>query len=326
MESFNQVHIISSCVPSWGRVQWCCCCCWSVLRGWWALWLHPLQRPLPPSRELPLSLSLSPVGGQEAQTTPFIWQNDNHWQWGLSYLTQGRLQRHFVLLRPAVGQTRLCNFKERRTKWGSVRERCGYWMGQAEHRRIKAAGPLHFLIKHRRHWLQCVSEGIDISKQMILKKMLDMHQLTGHHWRFPTISWFFIAPPRTVISFYNQRMQIGICWQPINHILVAICWAAWHMPVDISCSQFALRQPNISLCHMYMRHINNIQFSTTLKGEQAARHTCHSLFLQSHRTALLHLDVLFWPAQSIYELNLAHNQSDNMISPHLNPILVVYFT
>lgn len=96
MESFNQVHIIiSSCVPSWGRVQWCCCCCWSALRGWWGLWLHPLQRPLPPSRELPLSLSLSPVGGQEAQTTPFIWQNDNHWQWGLSYLTQGRLQRHF---------------------------------------------------------------------------------------------------------------------------------------------------------------------------------------------------------------------------------------
>lgn len=77
---------------------------------------------------------------------------------------------------------------------------------------------------------------------------------------------------------------------------------------------------------MYMGHINNIQFSSTLKGERTARHACHSLFLQSHRTALLHLDVLFWPAQSIYELNLAHSQSDNMILPNLNHILVVYFT
>lgn len=48
----------------------------------------------------------------------------------------------------------------------------------------------------------------------------------------------FVAPPPAVISFYNQRMQIGICWQPINQILSAICWAARHVPVDTSTVNF----------------------------------------------------------------------------------------
>lgn len=49
-----------------------------------------------------------------------------------------------------------------------------------------------------------------------------------------------------MISFYNQRMQIRICWQPINHILAAMYWAARHEPVDISYSHFALRHSDIS--------------------------------------------------------------------------------
>lgn len=45
-------------------------CFWRALRGLRGLWLRPLQRPLPPSRELPLSLQLSPVRGQEPKAPP----------------------------------------------------------------------------------------------------------------------------------------------------------------------------------------------------------------------------------------------------------------
>lgn len=65
-------------------------------------------------------------------------------------------------------------------------------------------------------------------------------------------------------------MQIGICRQPINHILAATRWAARHVPADASYSQFALRRSNISLHRGYVGHIENIQFSSTLKLESGA--------------------------------------------------------
>lgn len=39
----------------------------------------------------------------------------------------------------------------------------------------------------------------------------------------------FITSPLAVITFYNHWMQIEICWQPIHHILAAICWAKLHV-------------------------------------------------------------------------------------------------
>lgn len=149
-------------------VLWWCCWCWSAFRGWWGLrsaLYHPPGSSFWAYR--------SPQSeGQEPKTAPFICQNDNHWQWWPSYLTQGRLQRQFVPLWPAVGRTLLCNFKEGWTKsglgegrgrgawrgivwWRDVGIEIDKWKGE---RKKRTPGPSHFLIKHSRLRLQHVSE------------------------------------------------------------------------------------------------------------------------------------------------------------------------
>lgn len=216
-------------------------------RGWRGLWLHPLQRPLPPSRELPLSPSLFPVGGQEPQTAPFIWQNDNHRQWGLSYLTQGRLQRHFVLPwascwpNAPVQLQREVN-KVRAGGKGGVYRRIVWWRGggiacdKPEGEEINHL----YIFFHKSHEASAAERQWGTRVSMCYIRRLFGSHTRGRHASVNTVPretsdrfTLFVAPPLAVISFYNQWMQIGIRWQPINHVFPAICWAARHMPVNL---------------------------------------------------------------------------------------------
>lgn len=77
-----------------------------------------------------------------------------------------------------------------------------------------------------------------------------MQQLT---WKPQETSGCLIAPP-AVISFYNQHMQIGIRWQPINHTLATICPANLHVPADVSRSQMARRHAKVPATQAYETH------------------------------------------------------------------------
>lgn len=184
-------------------VLWWCCWCWWAFRGWWGLrsaLYHPPGSSFWAYR--------SPQSeGQEPKTAPFICQNDNHWQWWPSYLTQGRLQRQFVPLWPAVGRTLLCNFKEGWTKSGlgegrgrgslerdSVMERCGYWDWQVKRRKKKKnTRSLSFSHQTQQASSAACQRGSDVNNvahDVVLEatQEVDMHQVTWNHRRFLTIS------------------------------------------------------------------------------------------------------------------------------------------
>lgn len=154
----------------WYYVQWCCCCCWWVLKGWRGLWLHPPQRPLPPSRELPLSLWLSPVGGQEPKMpSPSSGKMTNTdiedypiWHRADSkdvLFSCGQLLAEHPCATSKRGEQsgdweKGEVVKERQLDDGEV------WVSKVtSQKEKKAAGPFHLLIKYNRLWLQSVSKG-----------------------------------------------------------------------------------------------------------------------------------------------------------------------
>lgn len=212
-----------------------------LMRGSHSVLRSTLYHPL---GNLLLSSPFPQREGQEPKTALLIWQNDNHQPWGLSYLTQGGLQRHAGLLWPADGQTLLCNFKERWRGLGegrgsTVMKSCGYREWQVNGGGKKTPEPSHFLIKHSRLWLQHVME-----LQMSIMQLDVVWGAT--RWTCiksmepQEISDYFVRLPLQWLGFCNQRMQIRI-WQPINHIPAVMYWAARHVPADMVQSPFALR-------------------------------------------------------------------------------------
>lgn len=155
------------------------------------------------------------VQAEAPETAPVFEQDDKHWPWCPSYLTQSRLRRHFFLLQAAVAPALPCNFKESPGEVHDEEE-------EEEEEKTSTPGLPHVLIHQAWHRLQGVGSDVNYAAWCSFRSRTSGGLAWWSHRRFV---WLRRAPPLVVISFYNQHMQIKN-GQPINHGGAAEYWVA----------------------------------------------------------------------------------------------------